>query len=118
MCIRDSLLAGAAARLLDQSLDARNIAQPELNEGQGEEVFRIGRVKLEGLLKQAKRPLRVSWQRQGALMAERRGGLPRRALGLSTLGGRDLGEDLVGERVVPGLEPPDGPPPPPRLRGI
>ena len=105
-------------RLLHQGLDARNIAQSELNDGQGEEILRIGRIKRESLLKQVKRPVRIPRQRQGALMAERRGGLPRRPLGLFTLGARDLGEDLGGERAVLRFELLDGPPSRPRIPGI
>jgi len=42
----------AAARPFDQGLDARNVAEPELDEGQRQEIFRIVGVELESLLKQ------------------------------------------------------------------
>ena len=41
----------AAARLLDQGLDARNVAEPELDEGERQQIFRIVGLELVRLLK-------------------------------------------------------------------
>ena len=94
------------------------IAEPELDEGEREEIFRIGGIDLEGALKQVKRLVRVLGQSQRALMAQRRGGLPRGAPGLGLFGARHLGEDLGGGRAVPRFEPPDRPPGLPRILAI
>ena len=79
-------LTAAAARLLDQGLDARNVAQPELDESQRQEIFRIVGIELESLLEQPQRRFRVGRQDERALMAQRRGGLARRTPSLGALG--------------------------------
>ena len=108
----------AAARRLDQRLNARNVAQPEPDESQGQEILRIGRIELEGLLEQIKRRLRVLREREGALMAKRGGGLRGRTLGLGALFPRNFGEEPDGGRAVPGFELGDGAPRGPRVLGI
>ena len=108
----------AAARLFHQGLDARNVAEPELDKGERQEIFRIVGIDFESPLKQVKRALRVRRQNERALMAQRRGGLARGTLGLGALGLRHLGEDLGGGRAVPRFELGDRPPRRPGVRRI
>src|SRR4029079_8693545 len=99
---------------------ARNVAEPELDQGESQQILRIlGRQRI-GALKQRKRPGQIRGQNERALMPERGGGGARGTLGVGTLCFSNFGQDLRGGRNVPRCELGERPAPPawgPRLGG-